>query len=80
VTDVVSWQLQLKEQFVSTDGCIEELCILKGPTYPCEFYAGPIISNSIWGVRPRFNATAFYHRTEDEALNALIEMRADLAF
>lgn len=73
--DKHGWKVQLKERFVSLDGSTEELFVLKGPTYPCEFYAGPIISNMLGAVTPRFNATSFYHRTEDEALTALIEMR-----
>ena len=74
----MTWVVQLMERFVSRDGLVEELHILKGPTYPCEYYAGPILTNTIGAVMPRWNGTGFYHRTEDEALAALIEMQAHL--
>jgi len=37
------WKSLLKERFTTKDGRVEELHILQGPTYPCEFYAGPIL-------------------------------------
>src|SRR4029077_7552242 len=78
-----AWKSLLKERFTTKDGRIEELHILQGPTYPCEFYAGPIferyrLGGSGMAREPRFNGTSFYHRTQDEALDAIIRMRAKL--
>lgn len=75
------WQSLFKERFTTKWGRIEELHILQGPTYPCEFYAGPILER--FGGRgreflPRFNDTHFYHRTQDEALDGIISMREAL--
>lgn len=50
--------------------------ILKGPTFPCCYYAGmwsqSRTTDEVW---PLWNDPRYYHRTEDEALDALIKMR-----
>lgn len=76
------WKSLLKERFTTKDGRVEELHILQGPTYPCAFYAGPILERYRLDGRgmewqPRFNDTCFYHRTQDEALDEIIRMRAE---
>lgn len=73
------WKSLIKERFTTKDGFIEELHILQGPTYPCEFYAGPVHERYALNGRdleyePRFNATGFYHRSQNEALNELLRM------
>ena len=78
------WKSLLKERFTTKDGRIEELHILQGSTYPCEFYVGPILARYRLDGRggmellPRFNGTRYYHRTQDEALNEIIRMRTEL--
>ena len=78
-----NWKSLLKERFTTKEGRVEELHILQGPTFPCEFYAGPIFERFRLEGRgmeqePRFNDTCFYHRTQDEALNEIIRMCAEL--
>ncbi len=75
------WKSLLKERFATKDGRIEELHILQGPTGA--FYVGPIFERFHLGGRgieymPRFNDTYFYHRTQDEALDEITRMRAEM--
>lgn len=76
------WKSLLKEKFMTQNGQVEQLHILQGPTYPCEFYAGPIFERFRpdgpgMEYQPRFNGTHFYRRTQDEALDEIIRMRAE---
>ena len=71
------WEQIHIESFYSKDGRYERLFILKGPTYPCCFYVGPGRGTHI-GVVPMFNETNFYHRDEESALTALVEMVEEL--
>ena len=66
------WRLLIEESFYSADGHHERLAVLEGPTYPARYYVGPYFAGN--SLSPRFNSTEFYHRTEDAALLALIEM------
>lgn len=80
---MIGWESLIRERFQTKNGRMEELHVLQGPTFPCAFYAGPVDSRYRLGGRgmvytPRFNATSFYHCTQDEALDAIIRMRAEL--
>jgi len=77
------WKSLIKERFTTKDGHVKELHVLEGPTHPCMFYAGPVYARySVCGkgmdYAPCFNATSFYHRTQDEALEAVLRIREDL--
>lgn len=80
---MTDWESLIRERFQTKDGRMEELHVLQGPTFPCAFYAGPVDALYHLGGRgmvytPRFNGTSFYHRTQDEALDAVIRMRTEL--
>ena len=68
----MSWKVLYEEGFASKDGRWEQLFLLEGPTYPARFYVGP---GQNYPIVPRLNGTEFYHRTEDDAMNAFIEMK-----
>lgn len=71
----MSWKVLYEEGFSSKDGRWERLFILEGPTSPAKFYVGP---GQDYPIIPRFNGTEFYHRTEDAAMDAFIEMKDQL--
>lgn len=71
MTTTTLWKSLLKTTVTTKDGRVEDLHILQGPTYPCMFYAGPIFDTE---CTPRFNGTPYYHRTQEEALNAILRM------
>lgn len=73
------WKSLLSERFRNNNGCMEELHILQESTYPGAFYVGPVysryrIDGPGMAYTPRFNGTSYYHRTQDEAINALIAL------
>lgn len=76
----MSWKSLLKEVFTARDGRREELHILQGPTYPCQFYVGPIHRTHYFDSDPipLYNDTSFYHRTEDEALAEILRMKTQI--
>ena len=72
-------KLLLKEKVSDIAVCSERgyfhnFGILLTVCYPCKYYSGPIEQDPIdhsWF--PSNNETSLFHRTEDEALNALIK-------